>query len=227
MDHGNLRRAARRVRVLLGLGAGLLAACAGSKDTTHEIPPGLVVQNDGDVVWNAPTKDRLGVRMPGAAATGGPSGAGGSGSMGGGEVAPAVDPSRPSPLGWTAPESWTDVGATSMRLANFQAGDPSVQCYVTVLGGDGGGILGNVNRWRGQLNLPPVDGSAVDAMARIPQLGTQAPLIEIDGETEAMFATISLHGTSSVFVKMLGPKELVLAERDRFVAFCASLKFQG
>jgi hypothetical protein len=29
-----------------------------------------------------------------------------------------------------------------------------------------------------------------------------------------------------VFVKMLGPKELVLAEKDRFVAFCGSLKFQ-
>jgi hypothetical protein len=165
--------------------------------------------------------------MPGAAPMGGAaSTTAGSGSMAGGEVAPAVDPSRPSPLAWTAPAGWTDVGATSMRLANFQAGDPSVQCYVTVLGGDGGGVLGNVNRWRDQLKLGPIDGAAVAALPRIPQLDTQATLIEIDGATDAMLATISLHGSSAVFVKMLGPKELVLAEKDRFVAFCGSLKFQ-
>ena len=37
--------------------------------------------------------------------------------------------------------------ATQMRQGNFAiAGHPNLDCYITVLGGGGGGLLANVNR---------------------------------------------------------------------------------
>jgi len=204
-----------------------LTGCGGDANPTHELAAGELVPNEGEVMWDVPTRSRLRVTMPGAA-TMPPAAAPGTGTtMPGmdGEVPPAVDTSMPSPLTWTVPAGWDEIDQTSMRLANFHAGDPSVQCYVTLLGGDGGGVLGNVNRWRGQLKLDPVGPEAIDAMPRIPQLKTEAVLIEIDGESDAMLATISLHGATAVFVKMLGPKELVLEQKQHFIEFCGSLEF--
>ena len=59
---------------------------------------------------------------------------------------------------WGKPNSWVPSEGSSMRLASFAipysggTGDLSV----IQLGGDGGGLKSNVNRWRGQLNLEPI-----------------------------------------------------------------------
>ena len=59
---------------------------------------------------------------------------------------------------WEKPNSWVPSEGSSMRLASFAipysggTGDLSV----IKLGGDGGGLKSNVNRWRGQLNLEPM-----------------------------------------------------------------------
>ena len=56
---------------------------------------------------------------------------------------------------WEKPDSWISSKGSSMRLASFSipysggAGDLSV----IQLGGMGGGIESNVNRWRQQLDL--------------------------------------------------------------------------
>ena len=59
---------------------------------------------------------------------------------------------------WETPNSWISSEGSSMRLASFAipysggTGDLSV----IQLGGDGGGLKSNVNRWRGQLTLEPI-----------------------------------------------------------------------
>ena len=74
----------------------------------------------------------------------------------------ASDPGRP----WTVPDGWTeDPEPRQMRLATYlapNAGDP-VEVAVTRFAGRVGGELANINRWRGQMGLPPIDESELGA----------------------------------------------------------------
>jgi len=61
-------------------------------------------------------------------------------------------------LTWTVPTGWQEGQLAQFLVAKYViAGDGGAQAAVNVssLAGDGGGFLANVNRWRGQLGLPP------------------------------------------------------------------------
>ena len=57
---------------------------------------------------------------------------------------------------WVKPESWIEFEGSSMRLASFHVpysyGLGELSLFI--LDGDGGGLVANVNRWRGQVGLP-------------------------------------------------------------------------
>src|SRR5688500_16131105 len=80
---------------------------------------------------------------------------------------PATSPSSPStaaapsePGGpWKVPAGWRqDARQRPMRFATFLIGegDAAVEVAVSQFPGDVGGLLANVNRWRGQVGLAPV-----------------------------------------------------------------------
>src|SRR5262245_25745365 len=58
-----------------------------------------------------------------------------------------------SGIRWIAPAGWTEQPASGMRAASFRvpAGEEFIEVSVVPLGGEAGGELANVNRWRGQL----------------------------------------------------------------------------
>jgi hypothetical protein len=65
-------------------------------------------------------------------------------------------------LGWTLPDGWTETPGDGMRRATFVAASaPSLDIALTVLplgqADRTAYMLANVNRWRGQMQLPPVD----------------------------------------------------------------------
>lgn len=139
-----------------------------------------------------------------------------------------------NPLRWTDPEGWTVLPSSPMRDANFEAGDPRVECYVTRLPGDAGGLIANVNRWRKQMGLAPLDEAAVRALDTRPILGAPATVVELEGTftgmgsepqagTKLIGAMLSFPGMGTLFVKMVGPIEVVDRERARYEAFCDSL----
>ena len=62
-------------------------------------------------------------------------------------------------LVWSAPAAWKPKAVSSMRRGSFEVGEgtgPLADLAITVFPGDVGGDLANVNRWRGQLDLPPI-----------------------------------------------------------------------
>ena len=63
-----------------------------------------------------------------------------------------------APLTWTTPAGWTEATPTEIRVASFKINQDGKQADVSVipLGGMAGGDDANVNRWRGQVGLPPV-----------------------------------------------------------------------
>jgi hypothetical protein len=122
-----------------------------------------------------------------------------------------------------------------MRLVSFEVGpEGRTECYVTVLGGDGGGLVANINRWRTQVGLEPWSEADIDGLESVEVLGREVPIVEVAGEysgmeggSEAGFAILGLVcelGDRSVFIKMVGPREDVEAERESFVAFARSLR---
>jgi hypothetical protein len=80
-------------------------------------------------------------------------------------------------LHFKAPEGWTAVAPTAMRNVNFQAGNPALECYVTMLAGDGGGALPNVNRWREQVGLPAASAAELGHAAH-PDVRRGSVLVE-------------------------------------------------
>ena len=58
------------------------------------------------------------------------------------------------------PAGWQEVPAAQFLLAEYSiagANGAKAEVNVAQLSGDGGGLLANVNRWRGQIGLDPVD----------------------------------------------------------------------
>src|SRR5262245_48698828 len=68
-------------------------------------------------------------------------------------------------LKWTAPKGWKELAGSGMRVASFSVPGKAEMSVVT-LPGDAGGELANVNRWRNQIGLPPLDQKALDAAAK-------------------------------------------------------------
>lgn len=135
-----------------------------------------------------------------------------------------------SALAWAPPAGWTEGPEKAMREVTFLAGEKrEVECYVTALGGDGGGLAANLNRWRSQMGRPDLTAAEIGALPKITMLGTEASLVEIerDGGGDVVIGAVCLRPDRSVFVKMLGPKSSVEAQRSAFVEFCKSIRTKG
>ena len=141
------------------------------------------------------------------------------------------------PLRWEVPAQWSTVSGSSMRIADFRFGDEAQgECYVSHLPGTAGGIAANVNRWRKQMGLGDLTEAEIASLPAIRLLGAPATLVDMEGTYQGMRdpqpkpgsrllgAILSL-GEMSIFVKMVGPAELVEQERDRFRSFCESIQF--
>lgn len=135
---------------------------------------------------------------------------------------------------WTAPDGWVDQGARPMRHVSYELPE-GTECYVTLLGGDGGGLVMNLQRWSEQLGGDELTPAELDALPKIELLGQTVPMIEVSGTYTSMGGDSrpdhTLRGVAcirpaggSVFVKMIGPTAEVEAARADFIAFCASFE---
>ncbi len=152
---------------------------------------------------------------------------------------PGSDERGPAPFTWQTPEGWSEVPPrSSLRVADFSMDrDPDLECYVVAMRGDGGGLLANVNRWRGQVGAAPVDEAALADLPKRTLFRTPAPLVEVSGDYSNMGApTIPnaklvglIHSLPAftLFVKLTGPAEAVDAEMEAFFEFCANLDIEG
>lgn len=126
--------------------------------------------------------------------------------------------STQSPIDWSKPEEWTaEANASSMLLEAYQS-QSGARITMTSLLGDGGGVLGNVNRWRGQLGLPLL--GAVDELDLV-DLGNSAvsvDLLSTDGSSR-MVAGIVPVGNQTLFFKLTGTHDAVETELARFDAY--------
>jgi hypothetical protein len=160
---------------------------------------------------------------PGQAGAAAPAGMAGS-------VPPPPAASETGELSWKLPKGWTESrSGGGMRYATIKpAAAGKVEVSVTVFPGPAGGELANVNRWRNQIGLPPID----DAELVKGRKALKSPAGELamfdytsDGATKTrLVAAILFAGGNSWFVKMVGDAGPVAASRADFVRLLESLR---
>jgi hypothetical protein len=120
-----------------------------------------------------------------------------------------------------------------MREVTFIVGEEA-RCWITVLAGDGGGALANVNRWLKELSLDPIDDQQLSKLPTETMLGGQAIVVEGSGPYASMGSTPrqgwSMIGLirnlqdRAVFVKMVGPDTELKEARSKLKQLVLSLE---
>ena len=130
---------------------------------------------------------------------------------------------------YDAPSEWSPGKSNAFSLAAFHVanGDKHADITVSTAGGD---WLANVNRWRGQLGLPPTDAAELAKSTRpIETLGTTGDYVVIEGDEkggqrESILGVQAQAAGRTWFVKLKGDAQLAQREKSRFEPFVKSLK---
>lgn len=141
---------------------------------------------------------------------------------------PAPENSANPQIKWQLPPGWSEVPPSAMRYASFNAGanENKIDISVVMFPGDGGSDIDNVNRWRGQIGLPPMSESSVTS-----QLGTLKAsdatfaTVDIAGANARTLAAWTRRGDHVWFFKATGPSSAVEKEKTKFVKFIESVRF--
>jgi hypothetical protein len=91
---------------------------------------------------------------------------------------------REPPISWSVPEGWEQQPGSEMRYASFSVGsyDPPLELTVIPLGSEASSVLANVNRWRGQIGLPPIRDQELSEVTTQRDLGgVTATLVDLAG----------------------------------------------
>ena len=137
---------------------------------------------------------------------------------------------------WVVPAGWQEAPAGQMLVAKFVvpgASGARAELNVSQLGGLGGGILPNVNRWRGQLGLPPLAESDLDKQLQSLDLGgSKAMLVDMSG-TEAktgqkarLLAAIVPQTGQTWFYRLMGNEQVIEQEKETFMKFVQTAKYR-
>lgn len=141
----------------------------------------------------------------------------------------------PVQLKWTVPQSWVREADRPMREATWtiRGASAPVEVILSRWEGGAGRPLENVNRWRGQIGLDPVDGAfllearmMVESKAGPVQVWVLPdPALEVDvaSDTTMIAAMLDLPD-ASWFVRMTGQTAAVLSLREELVTFVSSLE---
>ena len=143
-------------------------------------------------------------------------------------AAPPQTTSAPQ-IKWTTPESWTEVPPSSMRYASFNApadDGGKIDISIVTFPGDGGSDADNINRWRGQMGLAPVDASTVTSqIAPLKTADTTFSTTDIAGDKTRTIAAWTRRDGRVWFFKATGPNAAVEKEKPKFVKFIESVRF--
>lgn len=139
-----------------------------------------------------------------------------------------------SGLKYVVPKGWRTAKPRQFREINLLPTDgPETECFVTVLGGTGGGLEMNVNRWRGQMGQAELSAAEIAALPTIKVLNRDSKLVEITGSYGGMggqkrtgymmLVAVCVLQKNLITVKMTGPEKTVREKKSQFIAFCKSL----
>ena len=141
----------------------------------------------------------------------------------------AGDAEKPK-VAWTLPADWKPAQGSQMRYASFSASGENgsvADISVSFFPGSVGGDLGNVNRWRNQIGLAPVAETDLPSLIiPVPVKDGTIKTMELAGtNTKMLAAWIPVNG-NTWFFKLTAPSALADRQKDSFMHFLKSVRFQ-
>jgi hypothetical protein len=158
-----------------------------------------------------------------------PMAGGAMGSMGAGEVPLPPKPMGAAKLDWSLPNSWTQSLTGGIRYATLKPPGPgNLDVSVVVLAGPAGGELANVNRWRSQIGLPPLEEAALaSARKSIASKAGAVALYDFTSEgvqKTRLVAGLLVANDNTWFFKMTGDAEAAGKALPEFTHLLQSLR---
>ena len=138
----------------------------------------------------------------------------------------AAPTTESSQIKWDIPAGWSPVAASGMRYASFAAladDGAKIDISVATFPGDGGDDRENVNRWRQQIGLPPIEGEP--SITALRSRDTTFSAIDIAGANARTVAAWTRRDGRAWFFKLTGPNAAVEKEKSNFVKFVQSVRF--
>ena len=151
-----------------------------------------------------------------------------------GAAAPVVaDPSPsnaiPSLKTYHAPASWAlDPAPHQMRLATFIVGGGDLAASVIITKfptGRFGPPELNMNRWRGEVGLDPVDDASVVPHTPISIDGGSGFTVELSGTDKQLMVAQIAKGDTTYFFKLIGSSATVAQQKKAFSEFLQTVRF--
>jgi hypothetical protein len=199
--------------------AAVLASCSKPAVETYRVPKDTTAQAAATMAGSPHPAMPATASAPATPATG-------DAAMASTPVATAGGPG----LTWTAPAHWKVKPGSAMRKGSYAiTGDGGeADLAITAFPGDVGGELANLNRWRGQIQLPAVTLAELEATRqRLERNNLQMAVVDIVGtgaNAQRILGASIPYGGATWFVKLTGPDALVAKEKAAFMAFLDTVK---
>ena len=136
---------------------------------------------------------------------------------------------------WTIPATWQEQPPSQMLLAKFVVpGDAEARAEMTVSSfpGDVGGLLPNINRWRKQVGLDPLNEEQVQGNSEPLKLSSgAATLVDVTGKDpktdrpSRLIGIIQPHHNGTWFYKLMGNEAVVAKEKVAFLKFLQTIRY--
>ncbi len=135
---------------------------------------------------------------------------------------------------WDVPAGWREVSPSELLLAKFLVGgnEGGAEITVSAFPGSTGGVLANVNRWRGQVGLAPVDEAEANKHATsLDVMGGRAMLVDVSGKNAKTGQPARLIGVivpregQTWFYKLMGNPGVAEREKSAFLKFVQSVRY--
>jgi hypothetical protein len=148
-------------------------------------------------------------------------------------AAPAATSNEGKPQ-WTVPAGWKEIPGGQFLVAKFTIGTGATPAAVNVSmsAGDGGGLLANVNRWRGQLGQSPwTDAELQKTATEISLADGKATLVEMSGtdartgQAATVVGAIVPRGGQTWFYKLMGDAASVASQKEAFTQFVKGVQY--
>lgn len=133
---------------------------------------------------------------------------------------------------WQAPPSWKALPLDAIRKGAWTidgANGAQAEVTVTVFPGNVGGMLMNVNRWRGQLGQGNIAEADLPQYVASRRLGNEdsrvVTLVGDNGQT--MIVALVPHDGATWFFKVMGDSALIASHANQWEQFLQSIHFAG
>jgi hypothetical protein len=146
----------------------------------------------------------------------------------------ANPPSTEGKPTWQVPSGWQEINGGQFLVAKFVIGgadNAQANVNVSMSAGAGGGVVGNVNRWRGQLGLGELPEAEINKL--LTPLNSPSGTVMVDmsgkdartGQPARLLAAIVPQASQTWFYKLMGNEQVVQREKDAFSKFVQSAKY--